>query len=181
MHQSPDLRWIVNVLLKISQNLYAETLVRLLDRHPDGKSYAEGKKVVEQVLTRIGIPSDSYVLADGSGLSRRSYVTPDALVRILRYVHRAPYREEFVATLPVAGVDGTIRRRMRGTPAENKVYAKTGSLGNVRSLSGFVTTKDEETLAFSMIVNHYTQPRRSAEYLQDLALEFLASLTLRQP
>jgi D-alanyl-D-alanine carboxypeptidase/D-alanyl-D-alanine-endopeptidase (penicillin-binding protein 4) len=176
VHHSPDLRYIVRVLLKISQNLYAETLIRTLDGREVGKSFNEGKEEVQEVLTGIGIPSDAYVLADGSGLSRYSYLTANTLVRLLRHAYRAPYRDLFEEALPLAGVDGTIGRRLRGTAGEGNVRAKTGTLSNVRALSGYVTTRSGDTLAFSMIVNNYTQPRKSAEYLQDLALEYLANL-----
>jgi D-alanyl-D-alanine carboxypeptidase/D-alanyl-D-alanine-endopeptidase (penicillin-binding protein 4) len=175
-HTSPSLRSILRHFLKSSQNLYGETLIRLLDPKPADKSYAGGREEVIETLTQIGIPADSYVLSDGSGLSRYNFVSVDAMVRLLRYVYRQPYKDAFLDYLPLAGVDGTMSRRMQGTAAENNVRAKTGTLRHVRALSGYVLTRDGETLAFSMIVNNYTQPRRSAEYLQDLALEYLANL-----
>ncbi|HSR50270.1 MAG TPA: D-alanyl-D-alanine carboxypeptidase/D-alanyl-D-alanine-endopeptidase, partial [Acidobacteriota bacterium] len=175
-HDSPTLDWILNVFLKISQNLYGETLVKTLDRSPRLKHYEDGREEVESVLTSAGIPPDSYILRDGSGLSRYNFLSADMLIRLLEAVHRHPDREAFVSFLPVSGESGTISRRMKGTAAEGRVQAKTGTLANVRALSGFVTTQDGEVLAFSMIANNFAQPMRSAEYLQDAALAYLATL-----
>ncbi|UCF36635.1 MAG: D-alanyl-D-alanine carboxypeptidase/D-alanyl-D-alanine-endopeptidase [Acidobacteriota bacterium] len=180
VHESPPLKWILEVLLKISQNLYAETLLRMIDLHEAGKSAEGGREVVEGFLTRIGIPAEAYVLSDGSGLSRYNLLTPEMIVRLLRHAAHSDYREAFVETLPIGGVDGTIRSRMKGTAAANNVTAKTGAIAFVRALSGYVQTKDGETLAFSMLVNHFTDSRRTAEYLQDTALEILANVS-RKP
>ncbi|HSR68005.1 MAG TPA: D-alanyl-D-alanine carboxypeptidase/D-alanyl-D-alanine-endopeptidase [Acidobacteriota bacterium] len=175
-HDSPKLDWILNVFLKISQNLYGETLVKTLDRSPRLKRYEDGREEVESTLTSAGIPPDSYILRDGSGLSRYNFLSADMLIRLLEAVHRHPQREAFVSFLPVSGESGTISRRMKGTAAEGRVQAKTGTLANVRALSGFITTQGGEVLAFSMIANNFAQPMRSAEYLQDAALAYLATL-----
>jgi PBP4 family serine-type D-alanyl-D-alanine carboxypeptidase len=177
VHESPDLRYVLRVLLKTSQNLYAETLVKAVAPAPLGKSHADGRRQVERILTRLGVPPDAYQLADGSGLSRLNFLTADTLVRLLRHVYRQPYRADFLDCLPIAGVDGTLRRRMKGTAAAQNVRAKTGTLAHVRALSGYVTTRDGETLAFSMLANNFTQPLRVPEYAQDAALEYLANLS----
>lgn len=176
-HQSPPLSVIATVLMKVSQNLYAETLLRALGTAEGGSARA-GQKVVREVLTGWGIAPDAYVLADGSGLSRYNYVCADTLVRILGVIHRDPrHRDAFQATLPVGGQDGgTIARRFKGTRAEGNVRAKTGSISNVRALSGYVTTLDGEPLVFSIIANGFTQPQETIDAATDLAVERLANV-----
>jgi D-alanyl-D-alanine carboxypeptidase len=91
------------------------------------------------------------------------------------YHHK--YFKEFYDSLPIAGVDGTIKYRMRGTSAEGNIRAKTGTIENVRALSGYATTKDGETIIFSMIVNNYIIKVESAEYIQDRVCELLTSFS----
>lgn len=179
-HQSPPLADIATVLMKVSQNLYAETFLRTLGV-PAGGSARAGQKVVMEVLSAWGIPPEAYVLSDGSGLSRYNYVTPETLVTILRQMYRDPkHRQAFQVTLPVGGQDGgTIARRFKGTRAEGNVRAKTGSIANVRALSGYVTTLDGEHLVFSMIANNFTQPQATIDVATDLAVERLANMTRR--
>ncbi len=173
IHESPDIRFIVRILLKISQNLYAETLVRTMDRRPFAKTFEKGREALGLVMEYAGISEDSYVIADGSGLSRYNLLTPEAIIRLLQFAFLQPYREDFFKALPIAGVDGTISQRLRGTVAASKVRAKTGSLDRVRSLSGYVMTDDGEILAFSMIVNNYDERGKDVEAVQDLALQYM--------
>jgi D-alanyl-D-alanine carboxypeptidase/D-alanyl-D-alanine-endopeptidase (penicillin-binding protein 4) len=98
------------------------------------------------------------VLADGSGLSRFDLISPRAIVRLLAAMDRHPARALFFGALPIAGVDGTLRHRMIGTPAAGNVRAKTGSLTHVTALSGLVTTRDGERLVFSILTNNYPAP-----------------------
>lgn len=176
-HESPSLRFIVRILLKVSQNLYAETLVRTMDRRPFAKTFEKGREVLELTMQYAGIPEDAYVIADGSGLSRYNLLTPEAIISLLHFSFSQPYREDFLKALPVAGVDGTISQRLKGTVVPGKIRAKTGSLESVRSLSGYVVTPDGETLAFSMIVNNYDERRKDAEAVQDLALQYMSRFT----
>ena len=175
IHESPALEVILNVLLKESQNLYAETLVRILGWEEYGQgTFNAGRRVVQEVLRRMAIPDSFYVMMDGSGLSRYSFLTPDSLLRLFRALYHKPEFSVFFQALPIGGVDGTLRQRMKGSYAENNVHAKTGTIANVRSLSGFVRTQDGEMLGFSMIANHFNASSRQAEYLQDVAVEILA-------
>ena len=115
---------------------------------------------------------------DGSGLSRYDYVTANMLVAILEHMYRNPRnRDAFVSTLPIAGRDGTIEKRMRMTRAENNVTAKTGSIANVRCLSGFLRTRDDEVLAFSILANNFTAPAATVNWMTDLAVEKLAEFS----
>jgi D-alanyl-D-alanine carboxypeptidase/D-alanyl-D-alanine-endopeptidase (penicillin-binding protein 4) len=114
-----------------------------------------GIEAVKSFLKTIGIPADSLVLNDGSGLSRGDMITADATVQLLMFMNKHRYADVFRAALPIAGVDGTLRNRMKGTAAENNVRAKTGSLSSASSLGGYVTTAAGEKLAFAVIVNNY--------------------------
>jgi D-alanyl-D-alanine carboxypeptidase/D-alanyl-D-alanine-endopeptidase (penicillin-binding protein 4) len=112
---------------------------------------------------------------DGSGLSRYNYVSADAIVRLLTHVWQTErLRGPFIASLPIAGKDGTLANRMRGTALEGKVEAKTGTIANVRSLSGFLETKSGQHIVFSMIVNHYTTPSAQVDAVVERALARLA-------
>jgi serine-type D-Ala-D-Ala carboxypeptidase/endopeptidase (penicillin-binding protein 4) len=179
-HDSPPLSEIARVLMKVSQNLYAETLLRTLGMRATGTGGArEGQKVVRDVLTAWGVPPDAYVLSDGSGLSRYNYLCAETLVTVLRQMYRDPrHKEAFQATLPVGGQDGgTIARRFKGTRAEGNVRAKTGSIANVRALSGYVASLDGEPIVFSIIANSFTQPQETIDGATDRAVDLLANLT----
>lgn len=169
---SPPLRDIATVMMKVSQNLYAETLLKAIGAATSGAGTADGgRDAARDIFTAWKIPT-SYVQADGSGLSRYDYVTAEMLVAILEHFHRDP---AFVATLPIAGTDGTVATRMRATRAEANARAKTGSISNVRALSGYVKTRDGETLAFSVLANNFTVPAATINWMTDLAVETLAN------
>jgi serine-type D-Ala-D-Ala carboxypeptidase/endopeptidase (penicillin-binding protein 4) len=176
-HRSAPLSEFARVLMKVSQNQYAETLLRTLGSR-NGGTAAAGQKVVREVLDGWGVAPDSYILADGSGLSRYNYLSTEMLVKILRQLYRDPrHREPFMATLPIGGQDGTIARRFVGTRAAGNVRAKTGSIANARALSGYVTTADGETLVFSILANSFSQPSSVIDSATDLAIERLANFT----
>jgi D-alanyl-D-alanine carboxypeptidase/D-alanyl-D-alanine-endopeptidase (penicillin-binding protein 4) len=176
---SPPLRDIATVLMKVSQNLYAETLLKVLGASRNGLGTAEGGRIaVRDTLAAWGIPRDAHVLYDGSGLSRYNYVTASTVATVLEHMYKDPrHREAFVATLPVAGKDGTIASRMRRTRAEGNAVAKTGSIANVRSLSGFVKTRDGEMLVFSILANDFVIPSATITWIADLGVEILSNFT----
>jgi len=162
--QSPPLSIIAAQTLKPSQNLYTELILRTLGKvvplpanlpEPPETSEAAGLEIVKAFLKDSGILPETLVLTDGSGLSRNDMITAEATVQLLTYMSRHPQFEVFKAALPIAGVDGTLRNRMKGTVAENNLRAKTGSLSSAASLSGYVTTRAGERLVFSIIVNNY--------------------------
>jgi D-alanyl-D-alanine carboxypeptidase/D-alanyl-D-alanine-endopeptidase (penicillin-binding protein 4) len=157
-HRSPSLSALAVRLMKVSQNLYAETFLKTLA--PGTPRTAEGGRTeIAAALQPFGVGADALIQRDGSGLSRYDYVTPDALASILVAVHRDEHlRGPFEASLPIAGRDGTLANRMKGTPAENNARAKTGSMSNVRGLSGYVTAASGETLAFSILANNFETP-----------------------
>jgi len=173
---SPPLRDIATVMMKVSQNLYAETLLKAVGAAKSGTGAADaGRDAAREIFTGWKIPA-TYVQADGSGLSRYDYVTADMLVALLEHF-RAD--QTFIATLPIAGKDGTVSTRMRATRAEGNAVAKTGSISNVRALSGYVKTRDGETLAFSILANNFTVPAATINWMTDLAVETLANHSKR--
>ncbi len=155
-HSSIPFKDVLKILMKESQNLYAESMVKLLGFH-FGKegSFEEGAKIVKQTLKRFGLEEDSFSYMDGSGLCRYNYISPAQLVKILRNIYYHRFGEIYRQTLPIAGVDGTIDYRLRGTVAQNNIFAKTGTISNVRCLSGYAKTKDGETLVFSSMFNNF--------------------------
>ena len=179
--ESPALRDIATVLMKVSQNLYAETLLKAVaTKNGAVGSTDSGRAVAVQLFTGWNIPRDSYVMSDGSGLSRYNYVAPSMVTTVLQRMFADPvHRDAFLATLPVAGKDGTISTRMRKTRAAENARAKTGSIANVRSLSGFVKSRDGEMLVFSIIANDFVAPAATVTYLADLAVETLSNFTRR--
>ena len=177
-HTSPPLGDIVCEINKESNNLFAELLLRTLGREIGEDGSADGgEKVEKKLFEAAGITAEQFYAADGSGLSRWNLVTPMAVLRLLRYMREQAAWPSYYESLPIAGVDGTLKNRMRGSAAKGNVRAKTGSLGRVRSLSGYVTTRDNEVLVFTMIVNNYGVPNGTAHLLQDLVCERLANFT----
>jgi serine-type D-Ala-D-Ala carboxypeptidase/endopeptidase (penicillin-binding protein 4) len=167
------------VLMKVSQNLYAETLLKAAGAATGGLgTVPAGRRAFGSVLEGWGLSPESYVLSDGSGLSRYNYLTASGLVTILERMHNDErHRDAFAATLPVAGKDGTLSTRMRGSRAEGNALAKTGSIANVRSLSGYVRTRDDEPLVFAILSNDFVIPAATVTWMADLAVEILANFT----
>jgi D-alanyl-D-alanine carboxypeptidase/D-alanyl-D-alanine-endopeptidase (penicillin-binding protein 4) len=166
---SPPLRDIAKTMMKVSQNLYAETLLRTI-----------GKAKVHDVLAAWNIPDGTYAQADGSGLSRYDYVTADVIVSILERMFKDPrHHDAFTAALPIAGTDGTVAARLKNTRAEGNALAKTGSIANVRALSGYVRARDGETLAFSILANSFTVSPATVNWIADVAVETLANYSAR--
>ena len=178
---SPPLAQIAAVLMKVSQNLYAETLVKAIGAARGGLgTFAGGAAAIRSMLASWGVTDDAFVIADGSGLSRYNYVTASALTVVLERMYKDPkHRDAFVATMPIAGKDGTITSRMRRTRAEGNAAAKTGSISNVRALSGYVRTRDGEMLVFSILANDFAIPSTTVTWIADLAVEHLANFTRR--
>ncbi len=186
-HTSPPLSDVVEVINKVSHNLYADLLLKTLGTLPapvdtslEMGSAARGVAVAMQTFARAGLDTARVRLVDGSGLSRGNWVTPEMSVSLLRYLHTHPdttARGVFYRSLPIGGVDGTLRSRFQEGPARLQVRAKTGSLGGVSSLAGYVTTADGRRLAFSLMCNHYVVPTRDVRQAQDDFVNALAALS----
>jgi serine-type D-Ala-D-Ala carboxypeptidase/endopeptidase (penicillin-binding protein 4) len=158
-YQSPPLSEDVQVINKVSQNLHAEILLRLLGREKGtGGTVQAGLEVLHGFLNNAGIPTDDYVLYDGSGLSRQNLVTPRAVVDLLLYATKQPWGKEFHDSLPVAGIDGSLADRFKDLDPKAHVYGKTGSLGGVKTLSGYAVTAKGEEIAFAVLANNYSLP-----------------------
>ncbi|MEO7456413.1 MAG: D-alanyl-D-alanine carboxypeptidase/D-alanyl-D-alanine-endopeptidase [Gemmatimonadaceae bacterium] len=179
--RSPTLREVMPFFEKPSQNQIGEILFKTLALEKTGVGRADSAaRLVSRQLLAWGAPSDGFVVRDGSGLSRHDYVSPRTIVTVLDAMRRSPEFRTFYDALPIAGVDGTIRSRMKGTPAQGNVHGKTGTLDKARSLSGYVTTADGRLLLFSALCNNYVVPTRRVDMITDALGVRLASMRLDQ-
>jgi len=160
---------LMNPFLKLSNNMHAETLVKAMGAVAEASgSWPVGLGVVTDYAQTVGVDTSTIRLSDGSGLSRKVNVTADSITDLLIGVQKEPWWQQWYDALPIAGnadrfTGGTLRNRMRNTPAANNLHGKTGSLTGVTSLSGYVTNADGRKLAFSMISNNYLVSPRSIE------------------
>jgi D-alanyl-D-alanine carboxypeptidase/D-alanyl-D-alanine-endopeptidase (penicillin-binding protein 4) len=178
-HRSAPLSALSVTMMKLSQNLYAETLLRAM---ADGevRETASGREAALAVLDGWQVDRLDVLLADGSGLSRYDLITASALAIVLaRVAADATMGPTFEASLPVAGQDGTLAGRMAGTRAEGNARAKTGSFSNARALAGYVRTADGERLAFAMMANNFGTPPDIVERAMDAMVVRLAEFTRR--
>lgn len=182
-HISVPLVEILKRLNKSSDNLIAECLLKTVGVIATGKgtSGAEGTgaKVALDWFLRIGLDTERVRMDDGSGLTRTNFVSPRNIVRLLTYMRQSEHFRPFYESLPIAGVDGTLRNRMRSTSAYNNCRAKTGTLSFVSTLSGYVTTRDGEELAFAIMMNNHLAPGNVARAAQDRIVTLLADHTCR--
>jgi len=154
---SPPLSQIVTVVNKISQNLHAEILLRMLGKaEGDDGSVAQGARVVRQFLVSAGVPGEDFFFFDGSGLSGQDVITPRAATTLLTYAARQPWGNVYRASLPIGGVDGTLDNRFVQGPLKGKVFAKTGTLAEVHTLSGYLIAASGRTLVFSVLCNDHS-------------------------
>jgi D-alanyl-D-alanine carboxypeptidase/D-alanyl-D-alanine-endopeptidase (penicillin-binding protein 4) len=156
--ESRPMSELVEKMMKPSQNLYAQLLllqVGVRTQRPGQTTEDAGLAEMQKFLAEAGVKRGSVLLEEGSGLSRGCLLMPEATVQLLRHMDKHPAAEAFRASLPVAGVDGTLKSRFTGTAAARNVLAKTGSLRYVSSLSGHVTTAAKERLVFSFMLNAY--------------------------
>ena len=156
-------------MMKESDNLYAECLYYQLAAQfgyrPARASYAQTYE--KQLISHLGLNPDSYRLADGSGLSLYNYVSPELLTLLLRYAWQTPHvYSHLLPSLPIAGEDGTLKKRMRKTIAEGNVRAKTGTLTGIISLAGYCTAANGHELCFS-IINQGVLRGKEARAFQD--------------
>lgn len=167
---SPPLSEIVRNTLKPSQNQYAQLLLLQVGANSanprDSAAHdteSDGLGEMRRFLGDIGVKRGMALLEEGSGLSRGALVTPSASVQLLTYMAHDRYGQIFRDGLPIAGVDGTLRNRLKGTAAAGNLRAKTGSLGHVDTLSGYMTTKGGDQLVLSVMLNNYSARGRHAD------------------
>jgi D-alanyl-D-alanine carboxypeptidase/D-alanyl-D-alanine-endopeptidase (penicillin-binding protein 4) len=180
-HRSKPLRDIVQPLLKDSINLYAEAVMRLNAAPGPLQTNDAALEGFTRRLAAWGLPPLSLQLVDGSGLSRRDTVSAETVLAVLQHMYDPSGSSPFVNALPVAGVDGTLSERMRNTPAAGNVRAKTGTMSNIRSLAGYVKTRDGETLAFVAMVNNFEGTGATANQTLDSIAVSLAAFSRTQP
>lgn len=177
--RSAPLSDVLRRMQKPSQNQIAELLFRTSGLVASGVGTSDSARAVgARTLQQWGVTAADAAYRDGSGLSRHDYVTPRAIVKVLDAMRRAPWFAVYRDALPIAGVDGTIGSRMKGTAAQGNARAKTGTVDKARSLSGYVTTADGHLVMFSMLANNFTVPNREVERVQDLLVTTLASRSL---
>ena len=166
--ESPPLSQVLQFFMKPSQNQVGEMLFKsvALARTDTGAARIARRLFAER-LRGWGAEPDGFLVYDGSGLSRRDMVSPETIVRVLDAMRRGPHFQTYYDAFPVAGVDGTLRTRMRGTVGEANVRGKTGTLGNVRSLSGYVTTAGGQLLLYSILCNNYLVSTDYVSRVQD--------------
>jgi len=125
-------------------------------------------------LNQAGITGDQYAFYDGSGLSRQNLVTPEAVVQLLRYADSQPWGPSFRDTLPLAGTDGSLSNRFKDVEIQGRIHAKTGSLGGVKTLSGYATTNHGDRVAFSILSNNFNLPdKRINETIDNIVAEIM--------
>ena len=183
-HVSPPLSIVLWRMNKPSDNLIAELLLKTIAaemKEPPGTG-EKGIQIIKEFLNEIGLDTMRYVFADGSGVSRYNLVTASMLTDLLVYMFRNfEAMPEYLASLPVAGIDGTLKRRMKGMEAGGVLRAKTGTLRGVTALAGYTITADSEILAFAILMNNYVgyaNPRRS---LQDQIGDLLTQFSRVEP
>lgn len=176
-HRSPCLADIAKPLLKDSINLYAEALLRLATGRDGLRTIDAGLDAVRARLESWGIPKEGIQIADGSGLSRRNVLAAETLLVILKRFYDESGASPFMQAQAVAGRDGTLASRMKGTRAEGNAVGKTGSMSNVRTLAGYVKTADGEPLAFAILANNFEGPASGVTATIDRLVVLLASFS----
>ena len=164
----------VNTINKVSQNLHAELLLRRLGLISGTGSIADGQVVVRAMLDQAGVPPHAVSLSDGSGMSSYNRVSPRGMTALLRWIARQPWGAAWRETLPVGGVDGTLRRRFAGTPLAGKIFAKTGTLNATNALAGYLTAASGRTLVFAIYANDVPEDVK-ATAIMDRALLAVAA------
>jgi D-alanyl-D-alanine carboxypeptidase/D-alanyl-D-alanine-endopeptidase (penicillin-binding protein 4) len=184
IYRSPKLSEIIKVINKISNNLYAENLFLTIakERHKEGNS-EEAALAVRKILKETGLNPEGLHMVDGSGLSRFNLITPNGTVQLLLNMARSPHAEAFYNSLAIPGDDGTLKARRKETSAIAliNIKAKTGTMTHVRNLSGYVTSKNGELLAFSFLCNNHNVPGNVIDSLYDRILARLAKFILPDP
>jgi D-alanyl-D-alanine carboxypeptidase/D-alanyl-D-alanine-endopeptidase (penicillin-binding protein 4) len=180
-HQSMTLAQLMVPFLKLSNNGHAEVLTKAIGRQVSGAgTWSAGLAAITSYVRTAGMDTTTLRQRDGSGLSRRNLVPPAEFTDLLVAARAEPWFTTWYDALPIAGnaerfVGGTLRSRMRGTPAANNVHAKTGSLTGVSGLSGYATNADGHLLAFSIVLNNYLAS--SVKSIEDQIAITLASYT----
>lgn len=172
---SVPLEDILEYVNRKSSNLTAEIILKTIGKENGGDgSFSAGIKIVEKFITNF-YQNNDYNIADGSGLSRLNFVSPNLMTNLLRYMYKSDYKASIINSLAQPGRPGTLERRMKNSIAQNRVFAKTGSMNGVSNIAGYVVTEGGETLTFVLYFNNFTLPQADINNLQDLIIMRLAS------
>ena len=177
--ESPPLRAFIDPTNLYSVNIYAEAMLKSLGRSDDPMTpdaYQAGAAAVSQILTDLGVAPDSLSIVDGSGLSRRNLATPEAFVDTLQIMAQTPNAVVYRNSLAVAGRSGTLRNRMKETPAEGRFQGKTGTLSGTYTLSGYLNPPNHPPLTLSILINNADAGGRTIRSLIDQIVIQAASL-----
>ncbi len=168
-YYSPAMSKIVKETNKVSNNGYAESLLKIVAYEQEGVgSRWIGTKLFTRLLEKEGLNTKGITLSDGSGLARKDMLNPAFLCDFLSMMKKTPVYEIFDESLPLAGVDGTLKNMLKGTAAQGNLRAKSGTLSDARAYSGYVTTKSGQELVFSIIMNNYKYGREVTQRLEKL-------------
>lgn len=159
---------------KISQNLHAELTLRRVGLRKGTGSIGFGVAEVETMLKQAGVARTAWDLSDGSGMSSYNRVAPRGVVQMLRWIAAQPWGAQWRETLPIGGVDGTLRNRFKGTPLEGKVFAKTGTLNASNAVAGYMIAASGKTLIFAFYANDIPADASSTR-IMDAALNLVAA------
>ncbi|MDX2152508.1 MAG: D-alanyl-D-alanine carboxypeptidase/D-alanyl-D-alanine-endopeptidase [Bryobacteraceae bacterium] len=166
--ESPPLVEVLKVIDKVSQNLYAELVLREVARVRRGDAARPAAlEELRAFLAEAGVPKDDYRFEDASGLSRLTLITPEVVTTLLTYMAKSPHAQPWFDLMPVGGVDGTLENRFKDLPDGKRVAAKTGSLSHVNALGGYALTRKGRRVAFSIVVNAYRGPASEARAIID--------------
>ncbi len=171
----PPIAEDLKLINKISQNLHAELTLRRVARSLYGRgSLAHGMRAIEKMLTDAGVARTAWDFSDGSGMSTYNRVAPRGTVKFLGWIAAQPWGAQWRDTLPIGGVDGTLRNRFKGTPLEGKVFAKTGTLNATNAVAGYMTAASGKRLIFAFYANDIPADASSTK-LMDAALNIVAA------
>jgi D-alanyl-D-alanine carboxypeptidase/D-alanyl-D-alanine-endopeptidase (penicillin-binding protein 4) len=172
-----SLEQVLTNLNKESENLNAEMLLYALALKDSAApaTAKNGIEIIKSLIDSIGLDPDDYSLADGSGVSRYNLVSTELIIELLKYMYNHSEFIPFYKSLPIAGVDGTLEKRMKNTLAESNVHAKTGTLSGVSSLSGYVFAKNGNLITFAIMIQNYVEKNSIARSFQDKICELLAN------
>ena len=179
-HLSPPLADILKQMNKPSDNWIAELVFKTIGAEVIGEpgTWKKGRDVVTGFLAEIMDEPPMHRFVDGSGLSRYNLLNAELLTKFLTYMYyNFELMPEFLASLPIAGVDGTLKNRMQGVSAEKILRAKTGTLSGVSALAGYTVTADDEVFAFGILISHYVGPARFARRIQDKIGNYLTGFS----
>jgi serine-type D-Ala-D-Ala carboxypeptidase/endopeptidase (penicillin-binding protein 4) len=179
---SPPISELINEVNQKSNNIYAEALLKSIGHtHPEHSTSNEdtstlGFAMFKQRLTEMGVDAQAYRLRDASGLSRHNLVAPSAFVRILSAMAATPDAKIYRDSLPISGITGSLRNRMKGTLAQGIVQAKTGSMSGIVSLSGYINPPEHPPLVFSVMLNQHDRSTSQMSKIVDEIMILLARL-----